>query len=119
MDVGLLIRFGRPVPGRETQGIELFEEVIAYFRGKLEEGTITFFEPFLMRTSDLVEESGFFLVKGPAPAMFALMEDEAYHRFMEKGTLLAEHLRADMLMVGDAITTEMEIGAKVRAELGI
>jgi hypothetical protein len=119
MDVGLLIRYGSMVPGREAQALELFEETTAYFHGKVEAGAITYFEPFFMATSDLEEETGFFLVKGPAPAMFAMMEEEPYLRLMQKGLMLVEHLRADILTVGEAITLQLERAAKVRAELGI
>jgi len=119
MEVGLMIRYGKLVPGREAQAIELFGEALSYFKGKLEAGAITFFEPFFMSTSDFEEETGFFLLKGPAPAMFAMMEEEPYLRMMEKGSLLVEHLRRDLLTVGEGITAQLERSGKVRAELGI
>jgi len=119
MDVGLMIRYGTFVPGRETQALELFEEATAYFKGKVEGGAITYFEPFFMATSDFEEETGFFLVKGPAPAMFALMEEEPYLRLMQKGLMLVEHLRADILTVGEGITLQLARAGTVRAELGI
>src|SRR3990170_3711048 len=98
MDVGLMIRYGTCVPGRETQALELFEEATAYFKGKVEMGAITYFEPFFMATSDFEEETGFFL---------------------EKGLVLVEHLRADILTVGEGITLQLERAGKVRVELGI
>ena len=119
MDVGLMIRYGTFVPGRETQALELFDAATAYFKGKVEMGAITYFEPFFMATSDFEEETGFFLVKGPAPAMFALMEEEPYLRLMQKGLMLVEHLRADILTVGEGITLQLERAGKVRVELGI
>ncbi len=119
MEIGLLIRYGKLVPGRERQAIELFEEGMKYFSEKLSKQVITFFEPFFMFTSDLEEETGFFLVKGPAPEVFKIMEDEEYLRLMQKGFLLVEHLRADLLTVGEGITHQLERVGKVRAELGI
>lgn len=114
-----MIRFGTLVPGREAPAMELFDEALAFFKGKLVAGAITYFEPFFMATSDFEEETGFFLVKGPAPAMFALMEEEPYLRLMQKGLMLVEHLRADILTVGEGITLQLERAGKVRAELGI
>jgi hypothetical protein len=119
MDVGLMIRYGGFVPGRETRALELFEEASAYFRAKLEAGAIAYFEPFFLATSDFEEETGFFLIKGPAPAMFAMMEEEPYLRLMQKGLMLVEHLRADILTVGEGIALQLERAGKVRAELGI
>jgi hypothetical protein len=100
MEVGLMIRYGKLVPGREAHAIGLFDEALAYFKGKLEAGTITFFEPFFMSTSDFEEESGFFLLKGPAPATFG--GGGAYLRMMEKGSLLVEHCaRTSSRLAGD------------------
>jgi hypothetical protein len=119
MEIGLLVRYGKLVPGREEQGIELFEETMRYCSSKLADGTLTYFEPFFLATSDLGEESGFFIMRGPAPSIFGLMEEEEYHRLMQKGAMLCEHMRADLLTVGEGIQVELERIAKVRAELGI
>jgi hypothetical protein len=119
MDVGLIIRYGKLVPGREKQAIELFEEATDYFEEKVQKKAITFFEPFFLFTSDLDEETGFFVLKGPAPEIFKLMEEEKYLRLMQKAYVLVEHLRADLLTVGEGIREQIERGQKVRAELGI
>ena len=119
MDVGLMIRYGKLIPGRETQALELFEEATAYFRGKLEVGAITFFEPFFLATGDFETETGFFVLKGPAPEIFKLEAEEEYLHLMQKGLMLVEHLRADILTVGEGITLQRERANKVRVELSI
>ena len=119
MEIGLLIRYGRLVPGREMQAIELFGEARAYFQDKLEVGELTHFEPYFFMTSDLEEELGFFVMKGPAPAIFALMEDERYRTLMQKAMALVEHLHTDFLTVGEGIAAQVERSMKVNAELGI
>jgi hypothetical protein len=119
MDVGLLIRYGKLIPGREVQALELFEEATAYFHRKVDEGAITFFEPFFLFTGDLETETGFFLLKGPAPEIFKLEAEEEYLRLMQKGLMLVEHLRSEILTVGEGIRLQLERAAKVRAELAI
>ena len=119
MEIGLLIRWGKIVPGREAQAIELFEESSKYYSEKVASKVITSFEPFFFATSDLEQETGFFVLKGPAPEMFRLMEEEEYHRLMQKGMLLLEHLQADLLTVGEGIVAELRRFATVRAELGM
>ena len=119
MDVGLMIRYGKLIPGRETQALELFDETIAYFRKKVEAGVLTFFEPFFLATGDFETETGFFVLKGPAPEIFKLESEEEYLRLMQKGIMLVEHLRADILTVGEGITLQVERAQKVRVELGI
>ena len=76
MDVGLIIRYGAIVPGRETQAIELFDEATKYYEEKVAQKVPTHFEPFFFMTSDYQEETGFFILKGPAPEVFKLMEEE-------------------------------------------
>jgi hypothetical protein len=119
MEVGLIIRYGKLVPGRERQAIELFDEASRYFKEKVEKKVLTYFEPFFLFTSDLEEESGFFILKGPAPEVFKLMEEENYLWLMQKAFMLVEHLRADILTVGESIPTQLERAHKVRVELGI
>ncbi len=119
MEIGLLIRYGKLVPGRETQAIALFQDSTAYFQEKLAAGEITSFEPFFFMTSDLDQELGFYIVKGPAPAIFALMEDERYRMLMTKGTALVEHLHSDFLVVGEGIAAQVERAMKVNAELAL
>ncbi len=119
MEIGLLIRWGKMVPGREAQALELFDEATRYFREKVSTGVLTFFEPFFFSTTDLERETGFFILKGPAPEVFKLMEEEGYRRLMQKGLMLIEHLQHDLLTVGDGIPVQLELAQKVRAELGI
>ena len=119
MEIGLIIRYGKMVPGREAQALELFEESSRYFQEKLSKQVLTYFEPFFFSTTDLERETGFFILKGPAPEVFKLMEEEEYGRLMQKGMLLIEHLQADLLTVGEGIPMQLERAQKVRAELGI
>jgi hypothetical protein len=69
----------------EVQAIELVAESSAYFAGKVSEKVLTSFEPFFLATSDLEEESGFFILKGSAPEVFKLMEEERYRPLASAG----------------------------------
>lgn len=119
MEIGLIIRYGKLVPGREHQAIELFQEATTYFTRKREAGELTWFEPFFFQTSDLDEELGFYIAKGSAPQVFALIEEEAYRTLMQKAMTLVEHVRMDFLTVGDGIPAQVELSMKVLAELGV
>lgn len=117
MDIGVFIRFGRIVPGREEPALDLFTEAVEFFGEKLSEGSITFFEPYMFRTADYEAETGFFLFKGPEEKIYSLMEQEDYLRLITKANLVVEHLRVDLLTVGDRIQSQMERFGKVRAEM--
>lgn len=119
MEIGLMIRYGKLVPGREEQAFALFEETVHFFGERLARHEITAFEPYFMGTSDLEEETGFFLLRGPAPEIFRLMEDETYLQLMQKGMMLVEHLRIDLLTVGEGVQEQIVRARKVLAELGV
>jgi hypothetical protein len=118
VEIGLFIRYGKLVPGRERPAIELITEAKAFFERKRKEGILTFFEPFLYMTSDKEYETGFFVVKGPAPEIFKLMEEKEYLLLIEKAMVLVEHFQVDLLTVSEAITEQLERAGKVHAELG-
>ncbi|MBI3647911.1 MAG: hypothetical protein HY240_04050 [Actinobacteria bacterium] len=119
MEIGLFIRYGKLVPGREEQAIALFDEATNLFKERMMKGDVTFFEPFFFQTSDREEETGFMILKGPAPEIFRLMEDPRYLMLVGKAMLLVEHFQVDLLTVGDGIRDQLERATKVRAELGI
>ncbi len=119
MQIGLFIRYGKLVPGREQQAIDLFRETSGYFTQKLDAGLIDYYEPFFFMTSDHEAETGFMIVKGPAPEIFRLMEDESYLQLAEKAMVLVEHFTVDLLTVGEGIELQLQRSMKVRSELGI
>jgi hypothetical protein len=119
MEVGLFIKWGKPVPGREEMAISLFTEAIEYFEDKVKTGWITFFEPFFFQTSDRDEETGFFVIKGPVTYIFKMLEEEPFLFLQEKALYTVDHFTFDLLTVGEGVTKQLARGAKVRAELGI
>lgn len=119
MEVGLFIKWGKPVPGREEMAISLFTEAIEYFQDKVATGWITFFEPFFFQTSDRDEETGFFVIKGPVAYIFKLLEEEPFLFLQEKALYTVDHFTFDLLTVGEGVTKQLARGARVRAELGI
>jgi len=119
MEVGLLIRYGKLVPGREHQAIDLFQQTMSYFTEKRTGEEISFFEPFFFLTSDLDQELGFFIVKGSMLEITAITNDEAFKVLMMKASALATHVQMDWLTVGTGIGEQVERSLKVFAELGV
>jgi hypothetical protein len=117
MDIGLLIRWGQILPGREDAALKLFDETSTYFLSLVEGGKVTSFEPFLFTMSDFEEEQGFFVIKGPIAEIFALMDSEEYKDLVTKGHLLLHHLRINLLSVDEGVLTQLERYSKARAAL--
>jgi hypothetical protein len=119
VEVGLLIRYGKLVPGREHQAIDLFQQTMSYFSEKRGREVISYFEPFFFLTSDLDEELGFFVVRGSMLELTAITNDEVFKVLLMKAAALASHVQIDWLTVGQGIGEQVERSLKVYAELGV
>lgn len=119
MESGLLLRWGKVIPGREEQALALFGDTHAYHEELKNEGKITHYESFLYGTADFSEQHGFTILKGPAQEIFAIMESDTFKDFTTKATLLLDHFTMEMLTVGDEVLRELDRYAKKRAELHI
>lgn len=119
MEVGLLIRYGKPVPGREHQAIDLLQQTMSYFSEKRAREEVSYFEPFFFLTSDLDEELGFFIVKGSMLELTAVANDEAFKILLMKANALASHVQMDWLTVEEGVAEQVERSSKVYAGLGI
>jgi hypothetical protein len=116
MEVGLIIKFGKLVPGREEQGIELFAEVKPLFQQWYDKGVITYYEPFFYGSGDLETRVGFWIVKGERTELWQMIEEEKFLWLMAKAQFVVDHLEVDWLTVGSGIDELVERGAKLAAE---
>ena len=88
-DAGLFIGWGEVVRGRETEALEVFNEVLAYYGRLQEEGTIENFEPVFLEPhgGDL---NGFILIRGDAENLASLRVSEEFNQFATRATLVVE-----------------------------
>src|SRR5689334_19114052 len=71
METGMLIRWGAPRPGREKESLELFKKCAEYYRRLVDEGKLTYCEPFMLGSGDSEVEAGFFILKGEVSHVFS------------------------------------------------
>jgi len=88
-DAGLFVGFGDPVRGRESQAVDLFNEVLGYYGRLQEEGEIDSFEPVFLEPhgGDL---SGFILLRGDAERLAALRVSEEFTQISIRAGLCVE-----------------------------
>jgi hypothetical protein len=86
-DAGLFVGFGDPVRGRESQGVEVFNETLAYYGRLQEEGEIESFEPVFLEPhgGDL---NGFILIRGNAEKLASLRVSEEFTQLSLRATLI-------------------------------
>ncbi len=102
-DAALLLRWDRPVSGREKQAIALFGAVIEYYRALQKDEVIESFEPVLLAPSG-ASINGFILIRGEAERLDALRRDERFLHFVARG----EHVCAGFGVIDASIGEELE-----------
>jgi len=119
METGLIVKFGKLVPGREQQAIELFAEAKEYFEEQSRKGVITYYEPYFYGSGDLEAQAGFWIIKGDRDHLWKMVEDERYRWLTAKAQFVVDHLEVDWLTVGVGIDEQVERGTKLAAEFAL
>jgi hypothetical protein len=109
MEIGVIFRWGRVVPGKEEESIRLFGEVTQYFTEAKTRGDITFFEPFFYTTGDLQIENGFFVAKGPEEKLRKFLDEDLTMGLVLKSAIVLEHFKVELLATQERIPRLMEI----------
>jgi hypothetical protein len=116
METGLIVKFGKLVPGREQQAIELFAEAKLYFEDQQKKEVITDYEPYFYGSGDLETQAGFWIVKGDRDDLWKMVEDERFRWLTAKAQFVVDHLEVDWLTVGAGIDEQVERGLKLAVE---
>lgn len=109
MEAGILVSYGRIVPGREKEAIEVFAETQKVYGERLADGTFTYYEPFLFRTGDRSEDMGFFILKGPQDRLMAYFDSKENRALRDKAGQVVEHLKIEFLYTGTEVLDEIAI----------
>jgi hypothetical protein len=116
MEIGLIIKYGKLVPGREPQAFELFAETKRFFEEQLQKGFIAYYEPYFYASGDFEAEAGFFIIKGDREKLWKLVEDETYRWLVTKAMFILDHVKVEWLVVGEGIAEQLERSSKAAAE---
>jgi hypothetical protein len=106
-DSGLFIGWGEVVRGRESEAVELFNEVLAYYGRLQEEGTIESFEPVFLEPhgGDL---SGFILIRGDAEKLASLRVSDEFTQFSLRAALHVENYGVVGADMAERLQRQME-----------
>lgn len=116
MEIGLIVKYGKLVPGREEQAIALFAETTEWFTEQRTKGYITYFEPFFYATGDLEADAGFWIIKGERDKVWKMVDDETFKWLTLKAQFLVDHPRVEWLTVGEAIPQQVELASNFTTE---
>ena len=115
-EAGLLVGWGAPVRGRETKGLEVFNESVAYWGRLQQEGRIESFEVVLLypHGGDL---AGFSLLRGTHEQLNDVGGDEEFLRLTARAGLIVERLGIVRAALGDGLEQQIGIYQQALGEL--
>ena len=87
----LFISWGRPVPGREERGLEVFNEAVGICGRMQQDGRIEKFDVVLFQPNG--DMNGYIQLHGSAEQIAAVHEDEEFQRNTIDANLIVENLR--------------------------
>ena len=107
-DDGLFVGWGNVVRGRESQGLELFNEFMGYCGGLLENVEIESFEPVLLEPhgGDL---AGFVLIRGDADRLASIRVSDEWIKHSTRGGLMTENFGVVSAAMGERLERQMAV----------
>jgi hypothetical protein len=115
-DAGLFVGWGAPIAGRETKGLEVFGEAIAFYGSCQEAGEIESFETVLLGAhgGDL---SGFFLLRGSEEQCATLRSRDDFQRITARAALVINDLGIIDAVIDEGVGPQMAIYQEAIADI--
>jgi hypothetical protein len=116
-DAGLFIGWGAPVRGREQRGLDVFNEALAYYGRKQDEGAIESSEVVLLSPhgGDL---AGFIIVRGSDQQMNELRLEDEFDRLNTRAAQIVERFGVVDAAVGEGVARALGFYQEAIGELG-
>jgi hypothetical protein len=90
-EAALCIVWGAPIPGREKQALDVYNETAEYWAGLQLEGKIERFDVTVLAPSG-GEVAGFLVVRGTAEQIDSIRRSKEYQQQLARVQLVASHL---------------------------
>lgn len=107
-DAGLFISWGDPYPGREAEGMRLWNDANAYYGSLLEAGRISRYERFVLGAHG-GEVRGFTIIGGTPEQIGALQLDNAWVSNIMRLQFCCKDVCVTPLFFGESLAQIMEL----------
>ena len=116
-EMGVFIGWGAPVRGRESKGLEIFDESVQYWGRLQQDGQIESFEVVLLypHGGDLY---GFALLRGSGEALDRMRASDEFNRLTARAGLVVEGLGVVSAALGNSLGTQIERYRQALADIG-
>lgn len=115
-DAALFLGWGNPIPGREAKALMVFNEVMQYYGGLVQSGSIESFEPVILSPhgGDL---AGFFLIRGSREKLNALKDSDEFGRHLSRAGLIVTNVGLVDAAIGASLAQGMGVYQQQLQEL--
>lgn len=107
-DDGIFIGFGAPVPGREHEALQVFQDALAYYGRLVEEGELESFVPVLLDPHGN-ELGGYIYLYGEYATLAELRQRDEFLRIQIRAGLAVENVGVVGAVTGDALMRRMAL----------
>ena len=107
-DAGLFISWGETYPGREEQGVRLWNDANAYYSSLLEAGRLSRYERFVLATHG-GGVRGFVIIGGTLEQIGALTLDDEWLRYIMRLEMCCKDACTTALYFGESLDHTFEL----------
>ena len=105
-DAALCTMFGDPVPGREKQALNVYNDTMQYWGRLQQEGKIERFDVVVL-TPTGGDVTGFIVVRGTADQIDSVRRTKEFQQLMQRVQLVVSHLRVNDAYVDEGLVQIM------------
>ena len=116
-EAALCTHWGTPIPGREKQALNVFNETVQWWAGLQQEGKIERFDVTVLAPSG-GEVAGFLVARGTAEQIDSLRRSKEYQQQLARAQLIASHLTVADAYVDEGLAQIMGQYQEVIAQEG-
>ncbi len=111
-EAALCTVWGAPIPGREKQALNVYNQVMQWWAGLQQEGKIERFDVTVLAPSG-GEVAGFLVARGTAEQIDSLRRSKEYQQQIARAQLIASHLSVSDAYVDEGLAQIMGVAQEV------
>jgi hypothetical protein len=106
-EAALCTVWGDPIPGREKQALNVYNEAMQYWAGLQQEGRIERFDVTVLTFSG-GDVAGLLVVRGTVKQIASVRRSKEYQRYVTHGQLVASHVSIASAYVDEGLAHFMD-----------
>ncbi len=115
----IFFSWGLPVAGRETKGLEVFQEALGFWANQKAGGAIEDFKVGIAAQGNYALLSGYLIVEGSKKNIAAALDSREMYSLLDRAAHIVQNLTIVRCDTGSTIPLRIEQIVSARKQLGI